>query len=137
MLALYFIGNERKRERELESPAYISNSAFRRENKYIFKYVRRTKMKFRFDIDYEVEEDGIIYRAVRNDEDAAKTRDFYLDIFLKNEPATKSCGGYAQRHPGMVKQIDEYIADGVSIIAVDPNRDGFVVGIRTGFVVDK
>ena len=93
--------------------------------------------RFRFNIDYVAEEDGIIYRSVRTEEDAIRSLNFYLDIYVKLEPSSKSLGGYKERHPGMAQQMKEMISSGTCVIAIDPNNDDFVVGIRNAIVIDR
>ena len=61
-----------------------------------------------------------------------------LHSYSPGEPATKSRGGYAGfRHPTMVKQIREILSHGISLMCIDDSRDGFMVGIRTSYIITR
>ena len=45
---------------------------------------------------------------------------------FSDEPTTVAAGGYHYRHPNIIKQVEEIIDDGVSVIALD--QDNQLVG---------
>ena len=49
----------------------------------------------------------------------------FLHLF-SDEPTTVAAGGYHYRHPNIIKQVEEIIDDGVSIIALD--EDSQLIG---------
>ena len=53
-----------------------------------------------------------------------------------DEPTTVAAGGYSERHPEIIKQIQEIIDDGVSLIAVDPENSK-LVGMMLSHTVEK
>ena len=63
-------------------------------------------------------------------EDHPKLIDFFFDIYLKDEPATKSRGGYLIRPLGIVNLVQNILYQNLSIIAEDIET-GDVVGINT------
>ena len=72
---------------------------------------------------------GIRYRLATS-ADHIKIIDFYFDIFLKDEPATKSRGGYITRPIGIVNLVERILYQDLSIIAEDIETNN-LVGINT------
>ena len=59
---------------------------------------------------------------------------FRYKFLSLDEPTTISGGGYNYRHPNIIKQVEEIIDDGVSVIALD--EDDHLIGImlsHTGY----
>ena len=76
--------------------------------------------------------DGFKY-CVINEDYFQHAVDFFFEVFLKDEPTHKSFGGYDYRHPKILKQVEEVISDGVSIMTLDTNQNNKLVGIRLAF----
>ena len=51
---------------------------------------------------------------------------YQISIIFADEPTTVAAGGYHYRHPNIIKQVEEIIDDGVSVIALD--QDNQLVG---------
>ena len=69
-------------------------------------------------------------------EDHPKLIDFFFDIYLKDEPATKSRGGYLIRPLGIVNLVQNILYQNLSIIAEDIET-GDVVGINTNCLLKR
>ena len=61
----------------------------------------------------------------------------FFSIFFVDEPTTVAAGGYTFRHPAIIKQVEDIIDDGVSVIAVDPDRENKLVGMMLAHIVEK
>ena len=55
---------------------------------------------------------------------------------IVDEPTTVAAGGYSDRPPEIIKQVEEIIDDGVSLIAIDPKTDK-IVGIMISHTVER
>lgn len=84
-------------------------------------------------VNYKVELDGITYQNLTEDYEK-EIHDFYWDVFLKDEPTTVAAGGYKERHPNIVKQVEEIIQDGVSLIALDGHN---LIGMMLSHTVHR
>ena len=63
---------------------------------------------------------------------------FYLFLFhALEEPARKSFGVEEKRTPLMEARIRRVLSDGVSLVAIDPNQDFKLVGIRTALTISR
>mgnify|MGYP001401295727 CR=1 FL=1 len=63
--------------------------------------------------------------------------DFFFEVFLKDEPTSQSFGGYNYRHPLILKQVENVISDGVSLMALDTTQNDKLVGIRLAYTVTR
>jgi len=79
---------------------------------------------------------GILYKNL-TEEYRLAIIDFYFDVFLKDEPTTVAAGGYTTRDPNIIKQIEDIIDDGLSVIALDPDKDNKLIGMMISHAVDK
>ena len=77
--------------------------------------------------------DGLTHTLIGPDH-LAKAVDFFFDVFLADEPATKKAGGI-DRHKSVVELIESVIKDGVSIMVLDKN--GKMIAIRLSFTVTR
>ena len=62
------------------------------------------------------------------------TTTFDTNTLSLDEPTTIAGGGYNYRHPNIIKQVEEIVDDGVSVIALD--EDDHLIGImlaHTGY----
>ncbi len=73
--------------------------------------------------------DGILYTNLTH-EYIKEVIDFYFDVFLNDEPSAKSMGGVNSRDPMMIRQLKDFIEDGLSLIAIDVSRNKKLIGIR-------
>ena len=98
-------------------------------------------MMFKHHIEYEVIDDGFVYRTIQTVKDVEKALNVFFDVFLPEEPAFKAAMNSFKgiqldhRHPQMVQRITEVLQQGFSILVLDTNN--FPVGIRTAVIVDK
>ncbi len=47
-------------------------------------------------------------------------------------------GGYGdERPPGILEQIEDILQDGVTVVVVDPGKDGLFVGMRASVTISK
>ena len=81
-----------------------------------------------------LQKEGITYRQVLN-KDFEAAIDFYFDVFLKDEPATQSRGGYIMRPCGLVDILYVILQECVCIMAEDTN--GTMVGLATNCLFIK
>ena len=86
----------------------------------------------KFSIKLPSEINGIRYR-IATFEDHVKIIDFYFDIFLKDEPATKSRGGYVIRPIGIINLIKEILYQNATVISEDTETNE-LVGINTNYI---
>ena len=61
--------------------------------------------------------------------------DFFYEVFLKDEPS--GCGKVRIRVPARVKQLEDLIRDGVSLMVLDMNNQNKMVGIRTASTIKR
>ena len=80
--------------------------------------------------------DGFKY-CVINEDYAQQAVDFFFEVFLKDEPTSQSFGGYDYRHPKILKQVEDVISDGVSLMALDTNQNDKLVGIRLAYTITR
>ena len=60
---------------------------------------------------------------------------YFRTLLWKDEPTSKSFGGYSSRNPAIVDQVECIIKDGVSIMVSD--RLGKLVGIRLSHTITR
>ena len=80
--------------------------------------------------------DGFKYCLI-NDAYFQASVDFFFEVFLKDEPTSQSFGGYNYRHPLILKQVENVISDGVSLMALDTTQNDKLVGIRLAYTVTR
>ena len=81
-----------------------------------------------------LQKEGITYRQVLS-RDWDKAVDFYFNVFLKDEPATQSRGGYSSRPYGLVDVLYAILQECVCIMAEDSS--GTMVGLATNCLFIK
>ena len=60
---------------------------------------------------------------------------YFRTLLWKDEPTSKSFGGYSSRNPAIVDQVECIIKDGVCIMVSD--REGKLVGIRLSHTITR
>ena len=55
---------------------------------------------------------------------------------ISDEPCTAPRGGYTDRHPGLVDQVDQLLSDGFTPVAVDV-RSNRIVGAALSHVYER
>jgi hypothetical protein len=83
-------------------------------------------MKVRHEITHTTDVDGITYRVARP-EDFDAVVDYMYEHYLQDEPMSKAGGGQPERQDVVVANLNDFLADGVSVIAVDAAK-GNIVG---------
>ena len=78
--------------------------------------------------------DGLTHTLI-GPEHMAKAVDFFFDVFLVDEPATKNAGGNKGRHTSVVELVESVVKDGVSIMVLDKN--GKMIAMRLSFTVTR
>ena len=92
--------------------------------------------KMRHQILHEEIIDGFKY-CVINEDYFQHAVDFFFEVYLKDEPTRQSFGGYDYRHPKILKEVEDVISDGVSIMTLDTNQNNKLVGIRLAYTVTR